>query len=119
MSLRYKHGMNWIRQEKRLSLYMRDHFACLYCGKGVEDDNVVLTLDHVLHRGGNDASNLVTACLECNMAKGWWTLKRFLRGNPKAEKITLRVQRHCAVDWKHLLPEAKATIAARKKGDPF
>lgn len=118
MSLRYKHGMNWIRQEKRLAIYMRDHFACLYCGKGVEEE-IVLTLDHVVHRDGNDASNLVTACLECNMAKTWWSLARFLRGRTDAERVVARVARACAKNVKRLLPEAKRVIAARKVETPF
>jgi len=119
MSARYKHGMNWIRQEKRLSLYMRDHFSCLYCSKGIEQAEMILTLDHVIHSGGNDASNLVTACLECNMAKGCGSLGRFLRGREDAERVAERVKRASAADWKGILPEAKATIAARKKGEPF
>lgn len=31
-------GMNWIRKDKRLAIYMRDGMACVYCG---------LTLDHL------------------------------------------------------------------------
>jgi len=119
MSARYKHGMNWIRQEKRLALYMRDNFSCLYCGKGIEEAEMVLTLDHVQHRGGNDASNLVTACLDCNMSKGWRSLERFLREVEKPERVRARIARHCAADWKKILPEAKRIIAARKKGEPF
>src|SRR5438128_11454104 len=30
-------GMNWIRPEKRLALYLRDGLACCYCGEAVED----------------------------------------------------------------------------------
>jgi len=118
MSLRYKHGMNWIRQEKRLSIYMRDNFACLYCGKGVEEE-IILTLDHVVHRDGNEASNLVTACMDCNVTKGCWSLNRFLRGRKDAERVRLRVERHCAKDVRVFLPEAKQIIRNRKVVTPF
>ena len=39
-------GMNWLRPEKRLAIYLRDGLACCYCGSGVED-GVKLTLDHL------------------------------------------------------------------------
>ncbi len=65
-------GMNWIRQEKRLAIYLRDGMACAYCGASVEQ-GAQLTLDHVkpVSKGGcNDASNLVTCCSRCNSARG-------------------------------------------------
>lgn len=61
-------GSKWIRPEKRLAIYHRDDFTCLYCLRG-ELDGVLLTLDHVTPRfdgGSNEADNLVTACLTCN-----------------------------------------------------
>ena len=66
-----KNGSKWIRREKRRAIYARDDFRCIYCGAGVED-GATLTLDHVTPRvlgGGNEASNLVTACLHCNSAR--------------------------------------------------
>jgi HNH endonuclease len=65
-------GMNWIRQEKRLAIYLRDGLACAYCGEGIEQ-GAQLTLDHVIphsHGGSNDAVNIVTACHKCNSARG-------------------------------------------------
>lgn len=65
-------GMNWIRREKRLALYLRDGLACVYCGASVEDE-VRLTLDHLVPvsaGGENSASNLVTCCFHCNSARG-------------------------------------------------
>lgn len=65
-------GMNWIRQEKRLAIYLRDGCACVWCGAAVED-GVQLTLDHVVphvNGGTNDATNLVTACHRCNTSRG-------------------------------------------------
>lgn len=65
-------GMNWIRKERRLAIYLRDGMACCYCGAGVEDE-VKLSLDHLVaysKGGSNDASNLVTCCHRCNSSRG-------------------------------------------------
>lgn len=66
-------GSKWIRKEKRLALYIRDGFACAYCGRDLrsaEPDEV--TLDHLLPRqagGSNEASNIITACRPCNSSR--------------------------------------------------
>lgn len=122
MSRRYRHGMNWIRQEKRLSIYMRDSFSCLYCGARVEQEGVILTLDHVKHDGGNHETNLVTACMDCNVAKGWRSLKTFLKyrfTEREAERIGRRMERAWRMDVKWYLGEAKETIRRRKSNEPF
>jgi hypothetical protein len=65
-------GMNWIRPEKRLAIYLRDSLACCYCGESVEHD-AKLTLDHPkpYERGGtNSATNLITCCHRCNSVRG-------------------------------------------------
>ncbi len=52
----------------RREVFLRDRFACQYCGKETRD----LTLDHVLprHRGGtHDWENVVAACKVCNHRK--------------------------------------------------
>jgi len=64
--------MNWIRQEKRLAIYMRDGLSCVWCGMSVED-GVKLTLDHLRAHskgGSNHESNLVTCCKPCNDSRG-------------------------------------------------
>lgn len=73
-----KHGSRWIRPEKRLAIYIRDDFACVYCGLALKDAPPAdVTLDHLDARtngGNNDASNLITACRRCNsqrQAKPW------------------------------------------------
>lgn len=61
-------GMNWIRQDKRLALYLRDGLACVYCGDSVEA-GAQLTLDHIQpssQGGSNHETNLVTCCHRCN-----------------------------------------------------
>jgi 5-methylcytosine-specific restriction endonuclease McrA len=52
----------------RFNLFLRDRFACQYCG--AEKD---LTFDHVIPRrlGGRTTwENIITACAPCNMKKG-------------------------------------------------
>jgi len=64
------YGSKWIRAEKRLAIYIRDSFTCAYCGASLRNaDAATITLDHLLPRsagGGNEATNLVTACRSCN-----------------------------------------------------
>jgi hypothetical protein len=77
--------MNWIRQDKRLAIYLRDGLACAYCGVGVEG-GAQFTLDHVTahtNGGHNHDTNLVTACLTCNAEKGCRTLKAFAKAAAK------------------------------------
>ncbi len=73
--------MNWIRQDKRLAIYLRDGLACVWCGIGIEDGSV-LTLDHVKPHskdGSNEAHNLVTSCKRCNSSRGVRTVPQFAK----------------------------------------
>ena len=75
-------GMNWIRQEKRLAIYLRDGCACAWCGVSIEDEGTTLSLDHIkchIKGGSNDASNLVTACSNCNTSRGAKSVAAFAR----------------------------------------
>lgn len=66
-----KHGMNWLWRPTRLAIYLRDSLACLWCGRGVEDD-VTLTVDHYTPNsqgGDNRHTNLFTACSGCNSSR--------------------------------------------------
>lgn len=52
----------------RFNLFLRDGFACQYCGARQE-----LTFDHIIprSRGGRTTwENIVTACAPCNLRKG-------------------------------------------------
>ncbi len=82
-------GMNWIRQERRLAIYVRDGFAGVYCGITIEQ-NAKLSLDHIIpasHGGDNQSSNLVTACLSCNCKRGDTDIFTFVSSldNPSLE----------------------------------
>src|SRR5579885_1197307 len=64
-------GSKWLRPSKRIAIYARDGFCCLYCGNSVEK-GARLTVDHIVASadGGTNADdNLITACLSCNAAK--------------------------------------------------
>ena len=55
----------------RFNVFLRDHFACQYCGDPFPVNH--LTFDHLVprSRGGRTTwENVVTACADCNMSKG-------------------------------------------------
>lgn len=37
-------GMNWIRQEKRYAIYLRDGLACVWCKATIEDTTLSSTI---------------------------------------------------------------------------
>ena len=111
-------GAKWIRPVKRWAIYLRDGVACAYCGAGAED-GALLSLDHLTPRelgGGNEATNLVTCCHECNSARRSLSLKAWMlvlrdRGvdtTGLASRIRRQVQR--PLD----LGAAKTLLAARR-----
>ena len=116
------HGENWIRQEKRLAIYMRDGIACVYCDSSVEE-GVKLTLDHLkpYSKGGsNHESNLVTCCMKCNSSRGTRPVKTFcqsvagyINGNATTLEIVRHVRNCSKRNLKPHLKEAKELIARR------
>lgn len=68
-----------IAPELRLAVYLRDGFACVYCGESLAEE-AVLVLDHVRPRffgGTSTADNLVTCCDWCNGFKRELTYRAF------------------------------------------
>lgn len=60
-----------ITKKQRFEILKRDGFRCRYCGRRAP--HVELHIDHVDAKanGGADAnSNLVAACVDCNVGKG-------------------------------------------------
>ena len=82
-------GSKWIWPVTRLAIYLRDHFHCVYCNRdlhGAKPRDV--TLDHLVPRsqgGTNAPTNLVTACLACNVAKGDTPWRQYVRSVVAAE----------------------------------
>ena len=113
--------MNWIRQEKRLAIYLRDGLACAYCGHSVED-GAQLTLDHIRPHsqgGSNREDNLVTACQRCNSSRGTRALHEFavavasyLNHGVKPLSITTHVL-DCAA---RELPKDEAKVMIARRG---
>ena len=59
-----------IPKRTRFEVLRRDSYTCRYCGAQAPD--VPLTVDHVVPvalGGGDEPSNLVTACRDCNYGK--------------------------------------------------
>lgn len=116
-------GSKWITRSKRLALYLRDGFACAFCG-GTIEDGCTLTLDHLVpysEGGSNDASNLVTSCRRCNSARGARNLFDFcdaaagyLNHGVTGEIILSSInKKKIAKDWKPFHTQAKEIIASR------
>jgi len=73
------HKSGWIRRSKRLRIYARDEFRCVYCNQ--QYPRLSLTLDHVRARsngGHNHHTNLVTACRSCNSSKQDRSLRQWV-----------------------------------------
>ncbi len=71
-----------ISNSLRFAILERDHFKCRYCGCSASEKE--LYVDHVIpiaSGGGNDPTNLVTACFECNSGKGGSILQKSLGNN--------------------------------------
>ena len=51
----------------------RDGSCCIYCGRTPQNDGVQLHVEDVNPRvadGSNEETNLITACMDCNLGKG-------------------------------------------------
>jgi 5-methylcytosine-specific restriction endonuclease McrA len=83
----------WIRKEKRLAIYLRDSFRCVYCQKDLRDaDPRDIHLDHVLPKsdgGSNKETNLITSCAACNCSRQDKAIARF--ASPEARKDIKRL----------------------------
>lgn len=84
----------WIRPVKRLAIYLRDGFTCLYCGTDLRNSTPQdVTLDHLITKsegGSNSESNLVTACKKCNSSRGAKSLVEFAPGGALERIYTAR-----------------------------
>ena len=99
-----------IRKDLRLAIYLRDSFTCVYCLADLHGAHPTdITLDHVRcdsDGGSNDASNLVTACRQCNCSRQDNPLSRF--AGPETRKHIRRNTRRSIKKYRVM---AKAIIA--------
>lgn len=57
-------------QKRRLEIFQRDDWKCIYCGNGTKE----LQVHHVLYLNGRDPweydeNHLVTACCDCHLSE--------------------------------------------------
>ncbi len=98
-------------QEVRAYVLARDNYACVYCDK----KGVPFNLDHVAPRskgGSNRVSNLVCACISCNIAKDNLSLSDFLKDDPLRLK---KVQSQLKVSLKDAAAVNSTKLALLKK----
>jgi 5-methylcytosine-specific restriction endonuclease McrA len=93
----------WITPEKRAAIYLRDGFACVYCGgtpravrAPYENANALapgLQIDHVRPRsqgGTNGAHNLATVCDACNRSKCDLTIDEWITKTVRGKRAAIR-----------------------------
>lgn len=98
----------------RRNIFARDGNRCQYCGRRFATDE--LSLDHVLPRsrgGGASWSNIVCACIRCNVRKGGRTPReanmRLIREpvQPKTSpSLRLKLSHRKYQSWKSFLDDA-------------
>jgi len=76
----HNQGMGWIRLHKRMAIYYRDHFDCVWCRCvfPIDTQGYGLTLDHLVGND-NEVTNLVTCCHWCNTSRHDDTLEEWIR----------------------------------------
>lgn len=96
-----------VSKRTRYEVLRRDNHTCRYCGASAPDAK--LTVDHVTPvalGGGDDPSNLVTACVDCNAGKSSMS--------PDAPLVADVAQR--AVEWgRGIAAYNAAQMANRRK----
>jgi 5-methylcytosine-specific restriction endonuclease McrA len=103
----------WIRVEKRLAIYLRDRFTCLYCGfdlHGVGDPRRI-QLDHKTPKsqgGGNGERNVFTSCVHCNCSRGAKSFRAY--ASPGARQ---RVNARLRTSLKPFLLLAKSILSGQ------
>lgn len=106
----------WIRTDKRLAIYLRDRFSCLYCLRDLHGaDPADITLDHVVpvsDGGKNAPDNLVTACRHCNCTRQDQPVERFAGRETQAH-----IHRNLRRDLKPYRKLAKAILAGELEYD--
>jgi hypothetical protein len=117
--------MDWIRFGKRMAIYMRDGFRCIWCLKQFETNGFGLTLDHVFHGKDNHHQNLVTCCHRCNSQRqgtslDCWVLRCAAEKDQKAEDTALRLllQLSLPLDLQAGKALAEARRASARRSEP-
>lgn len=109
------YGSKWIRRERRLAIYLRDSFRCIYCDRELHHSRPAdITLDHIdpvtPFGGDNSNTNLVTACRDCNNDKRDMPIELYAADRPALLERIER-QRNAPIN----LALAKAIVGRRPK----
>lgn len=100
----------WIRPAKRLAIYLRDSFRCIYCSADLHNAAPTdVTLDHLVCKadgGTNHQVNLITACRTCNCTRQDKPLAMFCGPETRAD-----IRRLTRRDLKPYLKLAAALIS--------
>lgn len=106
----------WCRPEKRLAIYLRDHFTCIYCLRDLHGAAPTdITLDHLVSQsegGSNNPDNLITACRHCNCSRRDQPLSRFAGPETRAH-----IRRNTARDLTPYRKLARAILAGEIEYD--
>lgn len=92
----------------RSNVFLRDQYACQYCGETFHSQ--ALTLDHVIPRSAGGVTcweNVVTACRHCNALKGDKTPEQTgmrLLSKPKSPFYSPSLHLHFRKEWGKYIP---------------
>lgn len=95
-----------LTKRMRYEILRRDNHTCRYCGAAAPD--VALTVDHVIPTalgGTDDATNLVTACRDCNAGKS--------ASSPDAPLVAQVAED--ALRWSRAIAAAAETMIERRE----
>jgi 5-methylcytosine-specific restriction endonuclease McrA len=117
-------GSGWITRKRRLAIYLRDGFRCVYCTADLTQANPrEVTLDHIKPRcqgGSHKARNLVTACITCNSQRQHMTVQAFLKvlwtRNVYRQRTMRRIELARTTSIKSYLPLAHDIISGNMAG---
>jgi 5-methylcytosine-specific restriction endonuclease McrA len=105
-----KTGGGWITKTRRLAVYLRDGFTCIYCLADLHGaDPRDITLDHIepkVNGRNHHESNLITACRCCNSKRQDLPLSRF--AGPETRK---HIRRNARRSLKPYVAHAKAILS--------
>lgn len=82
------------KKRLRLAVWKAASGRCVYCAERIPLDRV--TIDHVIPRcegGADDRGNCVSACTQCNKAKGAMSIHEFITEHPHYGRNFIRLAR--------------------------
>lgn len=111
-------GSKWITPHKRLAIYLRDNFCCVYCGANLKNSNSQdRTLDHIVPKsknGTNKSTNLITCCKKCNSSRNNKSIYKFTN-----KEIIKKIKRHRYRKLNKYINKAKYILEKEKNAKIF